>query len=204
MFLTASDSELVKRFSETRRRHPLSVRPGSQSGQTLSEAIRMERDLLSPIAEFAHIIDTTQVLPNTLRHWVTEFAGIPASSMTLDFESFAFKKGIPVAADLVFDVRNLPNPFYDESLRSLTGLDKPVIDFLDAEPQVQEMLSDITAFINKWLPSYESQNRHYLTVAIGCTGGQHRSVYIAEHLAQAFKTKALTVVRHRQLCHNDP
>ena len=203
LFLTASNSELVKRFSETRRRHPLSIRPGSQSGRTLSEAIRLERDLLSPIAELAHIIDTTRVLPNTLRRWVTEFADIPASSMALDFESFAFKKGIPVAADLVFDVRNLPNPFYIEALRPLTGLDKPVIDFLDSQPQVQAMLQDITAFIDKWLPSYESQNRHYLTVAVGCTGGQHRSVYIAEHLAQAFRAKALTVVRHRQLCQKD-
>lgn len=160
LFLTASNTELVKRFSETRRRHPLSVRLGSQSGHTLSEAIHLERNLLSPISEQAHIIDTTRVLPNTLRRWVTEFADIPPSSMTLDFESFAFKKGLPVAADLVFDVRNLPNPFYDEALRSLTGLDKPVIDFLDSQSQVREMLSDITTFIDKWLPSYESQNRH--------------------------------------------
>lgn len=203
LFLTASNTELVKRFSETCRRHPLSIRPESQSGRTLSEAIHLERDLLSPIAEQAHIIDTTRVLPNTLRRWVTEFADIPPSSMTLDFESFAFKKGIPVAADLVFDVRNLPNPFYDEALRPLTGLDKPVINYLDSQSQVQDMLSDITAFIDKWLPSYESQNRHYLTVAIGCTGGQHRSVYIAEHLAKAFKAKVLTVVRHRQLCQRD-
>lgn len=199
LFLTASNTELVKRFSETRRRHPLLVQRGTETEQTLSEAIRTERDLLSPIVELAHVIDTTRVLPNTLRSWVSEFAGIPASSMTLAFESFAFKHGIPVAADLVFDVRNLPNPFYDESLRLLTGLDKPVADFLDSKPEVQDMLQDIVHFIEKWLPSFEQQNRHYLTIAIGCTGGQHRSVYIADQLAKIFRQKVTTVVRHRRL-----
>ena len=199
LFLTATNSELVKRFSETRRRHPLSVRRGEKTERTLSEAIGLERDLLAPIEDFAHVIDTTRVLPNTLRRWVTEFADIPASSMTLAFESFAFKYGIPVAADLVFDVRNLPNPFYEEGLQSLTGLDRPVAAFLESKPEVKEMLSDITHFIDKWLPSYEAQNRHYLTVAIGCTEGQHRSIYIADRLAAAFKEKVLTVVRHRRL-----
>ena len=199
LFLTAANSELVKRFSETRRRHPLSIRRGEKTERTLSEAIGMERDLLAPIEDFAHVIDTTRVLPNTLRRWVTEFADIPASSMTLAFESFAFKYGIPVAADLVFDVRNLPNPFYEEGLQNLTGLDRPVAAFLESKPEVADMLSDITHFIDKWLPSYEAQNRHYLTVAIGCTGGQHRSVYIADRLATTFKEKVLTVVRHRRL-----
>ncbi len=199
LFLTATNAELVKRFSETRRRHPLSIRRDDKEERTLAEAISVERELLAPIEDQAHVIDTTRMLPNTLRHWVMEFAGIPASAMTLAFESFAFKNGLPVAADLVFDVRNLPNPFYDEKLRGLTGLDAPVAEFLAKQPEVKAMLSDITHFIEKWLPSYEAQNRHYLTVAIGCTGGQHRSVYVADQLAKAFRDKVLTVVRHRRL-----
>ena len=119
--------------------------------------------------------------------------------MTLAFESFAFKNGIPVAADLVFDVRNLPNPYYDPQLRPLTGLDEPVADYLAQFENVREMIADIEKFLTKWLPSYEAQNRHYLTIAIGCTGGQHRSVYVANTLGQHFKDKTLTVVRHRNL-----
>lgn len=119
--------------------------------------------------------------------------------MTLAFESFAFKNGIPVAADLVFDVRNLPNPYYDPQLRPLTGLDAPVADYLAQFENVREMIADIEQFLAKWLPSYEAQNRHYLTIAIGCTGGQHRSVYVANTLGRLFKDKVLTVVRHRNL-----
>lgn len=200
LFLTASTPELVKRFSETRRRHPLTIpMDGSSPNLTLSEAIAKEREMLASIAPISHVIDTTDVLPNTLRDWVRNFAGAPEAMMTLAFESFAFKRGIPVAADLVFDVRNLPNPYYDPKLRPLTGKDEPVKDFFAQYPDVNNMIADIEGFIRRWLPSYEAQNRHYLTVEIGCTGGQHRSVFVAEELARRFKDVAGIVLRHRQL-----
>ena len=197
LFLTASTPELVQRFSETRRRHPLTIVNGS--ALTLSEAIGRECEILEPAAQFACVIDTTRMLPNTLRDAVQEFAEVESSNMMLAFESFAYKHGIPVAADLVFDVRNLPNPYYDRSLRSLTGLDGPVIDFLDKSETAQAMIEDIAGFLSRWIDSYEAQNRHYLTIAVGCTGGQHRSVYVAERLAQRFSSLMTTVVRHRQL-----
>lgn len=183
LFLTASSPELVRRFSETRRRHPLTgSREDGTADRTLNEAIGMERELLAPVTQVAHVIDTTGLLPNTLRDWVRTFAHAAQSMMTLSFESFAFKHGIPVAADLVFDVRNLPNPYYVPELRPLTGLDAPVAEYLAASGDVREMIDDIARFLAKWLPSYEAQNRHYLTIAIGCTGGQHRSVAVAKVL----------------------
>ena len=197
LFLTASTPELVQRFSETRRRHPLTIVNGSTL--SLSEAIGREREILEPAAQLACVIDTTRMLPNTLRDSVQEFADADPSNMMLAFESFAFKHGIPVVADLVFDVRNLPNPYYDRALRPLTGLDQPVIDFLDKSEAAQMMINDISAFLTKWIPSYEAQNRHYLTIAIGCTGGQHRSVYVSQKLADRFAPLMMTVVRHRQL-----
>ncbi len=197
LFLTASTPELVQRFSETRRRHPLTIVNGSTL--SLSEAISREREILEPAAQLACVIDTTRMLPNTLRDSVQEFADADPSNMMLAFESFAFKHGIPVVADLVFDVRNLPNPYYDRALRPLTGLDQPVIDFLDKSEAAQMMINDISAFLTKWIPSYEAQNRHYLTIAIGCTGGQHRSVYVSQKLADRFAPLMMTVVRHRQL-----
>lgn len=197
LFLTASTPELVQRFSETRRRHPLTIVNGSTL--SLSEAISREREILEPAAQLACVIDTTRMLPNTLRDSVQEFADVDPSNMMLAFESFAFKHGIPVVADLVFDVRNLPNPYYDRTLRPLTGLDQPVIDFLDKSKAAQMMIDDISAFLTKWIPSYEAQNRHYLTIAIGCTGGQHRSVYVSQKLADRFAPLMMTVVRHRQL-----
>ena len=197
LFLTASTPELVQRFSETRRRHPLTIVNGSTL--SLSEAISREREILEPAAQLACVIDTTRMLPNTLRDSVQEFADADPSNMMLAFESFAFKHGIPVVADLVFDVRNLPNPYYDRTLRPLTGLDQPVIDFLDKSKAAQMMIDDISAFLTKWIPSYEAQNRHYLTIAIGCTGGQHRSVYVSQKLADRFAPLMMTVVRHRQL-----
>lgn len=200
LFLTASSPELVRRFSETRRRHPLTgSREDGTADRTLNEAIGMERELLAPVTQVAHVIDTTGLLPNTLRDWVRTFAHAAQSMMTLSFESFAFKHGIPVAADLVFDVRNLPNPYYVPELRPLTGLDAPVAEYLAASGDVREMIDDIARFLAKWLPSYEAQNRHYLTIAIGCTGGQHRSVYVANTLGECFRDKAITVVRHRNL-----
>lgn len=198
LFLTASDAALVQRFSETRRRHPMALRELERGGaSTVTEAIALERGLLEPLAEIGHSIDTSGLQPNLLRHWVRQFVDSPRANLTLSFESFAFKDGIPVAADLVFDVRNLPNPHYDLQLRPLTGRDDAVAAFLLAAPQVQDMINDIAAFIEKWLPSYVAENRHYVTVAIGCTGGRHRSVYVVEELARRFTRRESVLVRHR-------
>ncbi len=199
LFLCASTPELARRFSETRRRHPLTSAIEGQTEITLAEAIKRERELMEPVAEMGHVIDTTGLLANTLRDWVRQFAHTPEVPMMLAFESFAFKTGIPVVADLVFDVRNLPNPYYEKTLRPLTGLDQPIKDFFAQRPIVADMISDIAAFVEKWIGSYQAQNRHYLTVAIGCTGGQHRSVFVAQTLAEHFARQTATVVRHRQL-----
>lgn len=202
LFLTASDAALVKRYSESRRRHPLAQRLLRQDDgpePTLLESIHAERDLLAPLVGVGHTIDTSALHPNTLRTWVREFVASPKVNLTLAFESFAFKDGTPVAADLVFDVRNLPNPFYDTQLRPLTGLDQPVIDYLAAAPAVTRMIGDIGDFIERWLPGYLADNRHYVTVAIGCTGGQHRSPYVVEQLAQRFRAREHVVVRHRSM-----
>jgi RNase adapter protein RapZ len=200
LFLTASNSALVQRYSETRRRHPMSLRVRPQSAEaTLTESIDLERELLAPLVEVGHVIDTSDLHPNVLRQWVREFTGIPPAALVLAFESFAFKQGVPVAADFVFDVRNLPNPHYDPLLRPLTGRDAAVIAYLERIGQVNEMLDDIAGFIGKWLPSYVADNRHYLTVAIGCTGGRHRSVYMVERLAQRFAGHDGVLVRHRAL-----
>lgn len=198
LFLTASDTALIQRFSETRRRHPVSWRTAAHGSETtVGEAIAMERELLAPLNEIAHVIDTSGLRPSMLRHWVREFVDSPRANLTLSFESFAFKDGIPIAADLVFDVRNLPNPHYDPALRPLTGVDAPVAAFLAAAPAVVEMIEDIAHFIGKWLPSYVADNRNYVTVAIGCTGGRHRSVYIVEELARRFSRHEHVLVRHR-------
>ena len=200
LFLTASTDALVQRYSESRRRHPLSERLAiGTSGlePTLTESIEAERDLLAPLNVIGHLIDTSTLQPNTLRNWVRQFADTPRAKLTLTFESFAFKQGVPVDADLVFDVRNLPNPFYEPQLRPLTGLDAPVIAYLAASRRVREMTEDIAAFIEKWLPSYVQDTRHYVTVAIGCTGGQHRSVYVVEQLVQRFAGAERVLARHR-------
>jgi UPF0042 nucleotide-binding protein len=206
LFLTASTAALVKRYSESRRRHPLAqrLRKTADGGAepTLEESIRAERELLAPLEAVGHTIDTSDLHPNTLRHWVRAFVAAPSVSLTLAFESFAFKDGIPVAADLVFDVRNLPNPFYDPQLRALTGLDEPVAAFLRAAPTVQQMIDDIGSFIERWLPGYLADNRHYITVAIGCTGGQHRSPYVVEQLARRFADRESVLVRHRSIARN--
>ena len=200
LFLTASSAELVRRFSETRRRHPLSTHAQHLAQEvTLQEAIGKERELLEPVAAIAHVMDTTGLLPSQLRRWVQQFIGEPEAKLTLTFESFAYKNGIPVVADLVFDVRCLPNPYYVPALRPLTGRDKPIADYLAAQPLVGEMIGDIAGYIKKWLPHFKAQNRHYLTVCIGCTGGQHRSVYVAESLGRIFAQETATTVRHRML-----
>jgi len=193
IFLEARDDALIARFSETRRRHPL-----ANEGVSLEEAIQNERDALEPIAELGHRIDTSDLHANTLRAWIKDFINVEASEgLTLMFQSFGFKYGIPMDADLVFDVRCLPNPHYDPRLRPLTGRDAAVIEFLEKIPEVGRMAEDIRLFVANWLPAYVRDNRSYLTVAIGCTGGQHRSVYIAEWLARRFRDNARVIVRHR-------
>jgi UPF0042 nucleotide-binding protein len=194
LFLEAKTDTLIKRFSETRRRHPL-----SDSGLTLTECIEHERGLLAGLADLADRVDTSDLGPNVLRNWVKDFVGVPATGLTLLFESFGFKHGIPLDADLVFDVRCLPNPNYDLRLRLLTGRDQPVIEFLGADPESQRMLEDVRRFVADWLPAFERDNRSYLTVAIGCTGGQHRSVYFAETLAARFQDRSQVLVRHREI-----
>jgi UPF0042 nucleotide-binding protein len=203
LFLTAKTESLITRFSETRRSHPLSHRiipnQNPADSPTLTECIRQEREMLGAIEGLGHVIDTSGLSANKLRAWIKELVGTERAPLTLLFESFAFKFGVPLDADLVFDVRVLPNPYYDGNLRPLTGKDAPVIDFLDAQPDATALLSDIRTFVEKWLPAFENDNRSYLTVAIGCTGGQHRSVYIAERLAQYFQASARVVLRHREL-----
>ena len=194
IYLEASTETLVKRYSETRRRHPL-----SEGELTLTESIMRERELLADIAPLAHHIDTSDLRPAQLRNWIRDFVSIERSGMTLLFQSFAFKNGLPLDADMVFDVRSLPNPYYDARLRPLSGRDQAVMDFLQADAQVQLMISDIRGFLENWLPSFVRDNRSYLTVAIGCTGGQHRSVYLVEHLARHFEPQINVLVRHREL-----
>lgn len=202
MFLTANTHSLVARFSETRRSHPLSheLRPGQNPAarRTLIECILEERERLSAIEQLGHVVDTSELSANKLRAWVKDLVEIERAPLTLFFESFAFKLGVPMDADFVFDVRALPNPYYDLTLRPLTGRDAPVIEFLDAQPSAVDMLEDIRAFVEKWLPSFKTDNRSYLTVALGCTGGQHRSVYIAEKLAAYFHDNERVVIRHRE------
>jgi RNase adapter protein RapZ len=194
LFLDAKNETLVKRFSETRRLHPL-----SDGVKTLPECVALERELLAEIANIGHHIDTSDLHANALRAWIKQFITLDRARLTLLFESFGFKNGLPLDADLVFDVRSLPNPHYDPNLRPLTGRDKAVIEFLDGSPLVEKMYTDIRTFVESWLPSFVADNRSYLTVAIGCTGGQHRSVYFAEKLAQHFKSQQQVLLRHREL-----
>ncbi len=194
LFLDAKDDTLVRRFSETRRRHPLAT-----GTRTIEECLAREREILAPVGEIGHRIDTTELLPNALRIWIKELLGVRAESIMLLFESFSYKEGVPLDADLVFDVRCLPNPHYDSRLRTLTGLDPEVIAFLQKEPQVDAMLKDIRGFVENWLPAYAQESRSSLTVAVGCTGGQHRSVYCVEHLGAHFRERTPVLVRHRHL-----
>jgi RNase adapter protein RapZ len=194
LFLDAKNDALIRRFSETRRRHPLAT-----GTRTLEECLAREREILAPVGEIGHRIDTSELLPNTLRNWIKELLGIRAESTMLLFESFSYKQGVPLDADLVFDVRCLPNPHYDPRLRPLTGLDPEVVAFLEKEPKVDSMLQDIRRFVETWLPAYGQDNRSSLTVAIGCTGGRHRSVYFAERLGAYFREHNQVLVRHRHL-----
>ncbi len=194
LFLDAQTDTLVKRFSETRRRHPL-----SNDKLTLPECVQRERELLAEISNIGHRIDTSELGANALRAWIKDFIGLDRACLTLLFQSFGFKNGIPLDADFVFDVRCLPNPHYDPALRPLTGRDTAVMEFLERLPEVKKMGNDIRAFIENWLPSFVADNRSYLTVALGCTGGQHRSVYLTEKLAQYFKAQQQVLLRHREL-----
>jgi UPF0042 nucleotide-binding protein len=197
IFLEAEESVLVMRFKETRRPHPM-----LDAHTSLPEAIRLEKSLLEPLAFAATLrIDTSHMRPQDLRNQVLGFArGAESAGITLLFESFGYKRGTPLDADYVFDIRCLPNPYWQPELRRHTGLDEPVIRFLEGHGEVQEMFTALTAFLEKWLPSFERADRSYLTIAVGCTGGQHRSVYMVHRLAQHFASRGIkTQIRHREL-----
>ena len=206
VFLDATTDTLVRRFSETRRRHPLSQQPAAEQAadpmihqRALVDAIELERELLADLREQAHVIDSSTIRPAQLQAQVKSLLSAPASQLTLVFESFAFKRGIPVDADYVFDVRMLPNPHYEPTLRDLTGLDQAVVDYLRAQPGVDQMFESIEGFLQQWLEPLAKDHRSYVTVAVGCTGGQHRSVYLVERLAAAFGERWTTLKRHREL-----
>lgn len=220
VFLDASTDALVRRFSETRRPHPLSqVRAvpaaaidtprrrasdhdatlTATADQVLIDAIRTERELLSPLREVSTVIDTSLLRPAQLRTWIRNIVQAAPSKLTLVFESFAFKQGVPMDADFVFDVRMLPNPFYIKELKPLTGRDQAVIEYLAQQPESAELIAQIEAFLLRWLPALEGDQRSYVTVAIGCTGGQHRSVYCVEQLVQRFAQRGVVLARHREL-----
>ncbi|MDQ6681535.1 MAG: RNase adapter RapZ [Pseudomonadota bacterium] len=215
VFLDASTDALVRRFSETRRPHPLSDQgphhgpvpePGRDPSplapdgrRALIDAIELERELLAEVREISTVVDTSQLRPAQLRAWMRDLVRADDSRLTLVFESFAFKHGVPLDADYVFDVRVLPNPHYVRELRPLTGRDPAVALYLAEQPEVDEMLGQIETFLAHWLPAFVRDQRSYLTVAIGCTGGQHRSVYFAEVLAQRFRRRQVTLTRHREL-----
>lgn len=202
LFLDAQTETLVKRFSETRRLHPLNdtlYTENDKQGRTLPECVGRERELLAEISDIGHHIDTTELDVNALRSWIKQFIKLDRARLTLLFQSFGFKHGIPLDADLMFDVRCLPNPYYNPALRPLNGNDAAVIGFLENARAAQDMFADIRQFVERWLPCFVADNRSYLTVAIGCTGGQHRSVYLAEKLARHFEPQQQVLVRHREL-----
>ncbi|MDO8442442.1 MAG: RNase adapter RapZ [Polaromonas sp.] len=199
IFLDASTDTLVRRFSETRRLHPLSRQDASDQQRALVDAIDEERGLLGDLREQAHVIDTSMIRASQLQGYVKALIASPATQLTLVFESFAFKRGVPVDADYVFDVRMLPNPHYESDLRHLTGKNEAVANFLQGHAEVGDMARHIEQFISHWLQALVRDHRSYVTVAIGCTGGQHRSVYLVEQLARAFSPHWVTLKRHREL-----
>ena len=204
LFLDASTSTLVRRFSETRRRHPLSQSKLPDGRHALVQIIEQERELLGDLREYAHVIDTSNIRGSQLQSYVKALIQAPANQMTLVFQSFGFKHGIPVDADYVFDVRMLPNPYYDLELRPLTGMDEPVQRFLRQQPDAAAMQTHIAQFLDHWLPALNANHRSYVTVAIGCTGGQHRSVYLVEQLAQRYQAQWTTLRRHREMDSRGP
>jgi RNase adapter protein RapZ len=199
IYLEATTAALLRRFSETRRSHPL-----AGHGLTLSEAIERERSLLAGVAELGHRIDTSELQPRVLQNWIRDVLGMDPGSLTLLFESFAYRDGIPLDADWVLDCRMLPNPHYEPELRPLTGRDAPVIQFLRGNDAARRWQEDTRTLLQRWLPEIARENRSYVTVAIGCTGGRHRSVYMAESLAQAFRGEWRVLVRHRGLAKEEP
>ncbi|MDZ7937447.1 MAG: RNase adapter RapZ [Rhodoferax sp.] len=208
LFLDATTDTLVRRYSETRRKHPLSKIESSptEAGhaapderRALVDAIELERELLADLREQAHVIDSSIIRPSQLQGYVKTLIAAPGGQLTLVFQSFAFKRGVPTDADYMFDVRMLPNPHYDPELKHLTGRDQPVIDFLQAQEDVERMQHHITHFLESWLDALARDHRSYVTVAIGCTGGQHRSVYLVEQLARRFKDSWVTLKRHREM-----
>ena len=200
VFLDSNTDTLVRRFSETRRPHPLSKgQDGSDTHRALIEAIELERELLATIRMRSTILDTSQLRPIQLRQWIRDLVGAKSHNLSLVFESFAFKRGVPLDADMVYDVRVLPNPYYLRELRPLNGRDIEVATYLSEQPEVREMTDQIEAFLRRWLPNFADDQRSYLTVAIGCTGGQHRSVFMVETLAQRFGGTTTTLIRHREL-----
>ena len=197
VYLDASDSVLMQRFSATRRKHPL-----TREEVSLAEAIEQEKQLLDPLANMANLtLDTTSMSVHELRRLIhVRVAERQGSDMSILFESFGFKHGIPTDADYVFDVRHLPNPYWDESLRGYTGQDEPVQTFLSGFDEVAEMRESIAQFMDHWMPHFIRSSRSYMTIAIGCTGGQHRSVFLTEQLADIFRQKyRLVQIRHREL-----
>lgn len=200
LFLDANDDIIVTRYSESRRKHPAQAQLDGSA--TIEECVQFERKTLRLIEKLGDRIDTTHLQPNTLKHWINNTVSAKASKVTIVFESFGFKRRTPTDADLVFDARCLPNPHYNKELRSFSGQDAIICDFFSEQPMVADFIADIEFFIRKWLPKYHFEHRSYLTIAIGCTGGQHRSVYVAEELAKRFAQDPLdniqtTLVRHR-------
>ena len=197
LYLDANENTLLTRFSETRRRHPL-----TSPSVSLREAIHHELDLLIPLANSADLsLDTTKLSSPPLCQIIRDRSALlEGDGLCLLIQSFGFKRGLPPDADFLFDLRSLPNPYWNIELRSYTGLDKPVIEFLKNQPLVQEMVDDIYQFLDRWIPSFEANNRSYLTIAIGCTGGQHRSVFVAEQLAIIMRKRYPNLqTRHREL-----
>ena len=203
VFLDATTDTLVRRYSESRRKHPLSqadpLAPTQDIDRALVNAIELERELLAALREQAHVIDTSIIRPSQLQGYVKALISAPGAQLTLVFESFAYKRGIPSDADFVFDVRMLPNPHYEPELRPLSGLDEQVAEFLQDQPEVETMFRHIEQFLNHWMGKLARDHRSYVTVAVGCTGGQHRSVYLVEMLAHSFGDKWVTLRRHREL-----
>jgi len=199
LFLDATTDTLVRRFSETRRRHPLTGDELGEGQRALEQTIERERELLGDLRSHSHVIDTSMLRAAQLQGWVKALLGVPPGQLTLVFQSFAFKRGIPMDADYVFDVRMLPNPYWEPHLRPLTGKDAAVAHFFAQQPEVLRMQQHIGDFVGHWLPALADNHRSYVTVAIGCTGGQHRSVWLAEQLAAQFAGQWTTLLRHREL-----
>ena len=194
LYLDAKTETLVKRFSETRRRHPF-----SNEERTLTEAIEFERERLADVRSLGYRFDTSELSAAALRSWIKDFISVDPSRLTLLLQSFGYKHGVPLDADLVFDVRCLPNPYWEPELAPKSGVDRQVIEYLERQPESERMYRDIYHFVASWLPDYARDNRIYLTVAIGCTGGRHRSVYLVERLSRAFAGRYQVLIRHREL-----